>query len=140
MPELTVKLNWLMSTAILFVIVVPANFLVVKVWNMIKSKTSIPLLLSTITICNTLYTTLDDVYHTINHTDFIDNTGECVTNHIIGPMFMPAHSVSMLVTTIIYIQRWAVCVFPVKGSKVFGYKTSAISLYSLGAVVVVIAW
>ena len=128
------ELNWLICTAILCVIIVPSNILVVKVWNMRKSKTPIPLLLSTIAISNSLFIVLDLTHRVFTYTDFAN--GKCLGNHILGPFVIAAHAVSMLTTTFIAVQRCAVCVFPFKGPKLFGYRTSAIFIGVISVLVI----
>ena len=124
LPTFKIELNWLICTAILCVIIVPSNILVVKVWNMKKSKTPIPLLLSTIAISDSLFIVLDLTHRVFTYTDFPN--GKCLANHMVAPFVIAAHSVSMLTTTFTAVQRCAVCVFPFKGPKLFGYRTSAI--------------
>ena len=128
------ELNWLICTSILCAIIVPSNILVVKVWNMRKSKTPIPLLLSTIAISDSLFIVLDLTHRVFTYTDFAN--GKCLGNHMIGPFVIAAHSVSMLTTTFIAVQRCAVCVFPFKGPKVFGYRTSAIFIGVISVLVI----
>lgn len=114
----------MLCTTILFVIIVPSNILVVKVWNMRKGKTPIPLLLSTIAISDSIYIGLDTFVRILFYTNFAN--GRCVGGHIIWPFEHASHYMSTLVTTYIAIQRCMVCAFPFKGPKLFGYRTSAI--------------
>ena len=134
LPTFEIELNWLICTSILCVIIVPSNILVVKVWNMRKSKTPVPLLLSTIAISDSLFIVLDLTHRVFTYTDFPN--GKCLANHMVAPFVIAAHSVSMLTTTFTAVQRCAVCVFPFKGPKVFGYRTSAIFIGVLSVLVI----
>ena len=130
----SIELNWLICTAILFAIIVPSNFLVVKVWNMRKSKTPIPLLLSAIAISDSIFITLDLYIRILFYTDFAN--GRCLGGHIVWPFENCAHFISTLITAYIAVQRCTVCAFPFKGPKLLGNKATIIYIVTISILVI----